>query len=128
MEQTGGDGIDIGGLQSLMSCCEKDGLFCDSTNILVTNVHLLNNYRNAVSITGGINVTIADALLANTSGTCCMGGTDLEPETPYRHISNVTFRNVTFASNAMTQVSPGAIDCSVVLALRLYALTRWCSI
>ena len=28
----------------------------------------------------------------------------MEPETPFRHISNVTFRQVTFQENAMTQV------------------------
>jgi hypothetical protein len=28
----------------------------------------------------------------------------MEPETPYRHISNVTFREVTFQGNGMTQV------------------------
>jgi hypothetical protein len=33
-----------------------------------------------------------------------MGGVDLEPETPYRHISNVTFRRVVFEENKMTQV------------------------
>ena len=28
----------------------------------------------------------------------------MQPETPYRHLSNVTFREVTFQGNGMTQV------------------------
>jgi hypothetical protein len=61
---------------------------------------LLNNSRNAMSVTGVVNLTVERSLLALTgdvSGTCCKGGVDMEPETPYRHISNVTFREVSSA-------------------------------
>lgn len=112
--QTGGDGINIGGDQSLMDECEREiragskfSQYCDSTNVHVRDVQLLNNSRNAMSVTGVVNLTVERSLLAQTglvSGTCCRGGIDMEPETPYRHISNVTMREVTFAENGMTQV------------------------
>jgi len=85
----------------------KFSRYCDSTNIHVRDVQLLNNSRNAMSVTGVVNLTVERSLLAQTglvSGTCCRGGIDMEPETPYRHISNVTMREVTFAENGMTQV------------------------
>jgi hypothetical protein len=112
--QTGGDGIDIGGDQSLMDECEREiragssySRYCDSTNIHVRDVQLLNNSRNAMSVTGVVNLTVERSRLAQTgsgSGTCCKGGVDMEPETPFRHISNVSFRHVTFEENGMTQV------------------------
>ena len=112
--QTGGDGINIGGDQGLMDECEREiragkgySRYCDSTNIHVRDVQLLNNSRNAMSVTGVVNLTVERSVLAQTglvSGTCCKGGIDMEPETPFRHISNVTMREVTFADNAMTQV------------------------
>ena len=40
-----------------------------------------------VSVTGVVNLTVERSLLAQTglvSGTCCRGGIDMEPETPFR--------------------------------------------
>ena len=85
--QTGGDGIDIGGDQGFMDECErevragKQSRYCDSTNIHIRDVQLLNNSRNAMSVTGVVNLTVERSMLADTglvSGTCCKGGVDME--------------------------------------------------
>jgi hypothetical protein len=80
-------------------------MLCDSENIIIRACNFTDNYRNAMSVTGVVNLVVEDTLLARTGGTCCMSGVDLEPEINERHISNVTFRNCTFEHNAMTQVT-----------------------
>ena len=82
--QTGGDGINIGGDQALMGKCEREiragsmfSRYCDSSNVHIRDVKLLNNSRNAMSVTGVVNLTVERSLLAQTglgSGTCCRGG------------------------------------------------------
>lgn len=97
-------GIYIGGDGAFIDQCKATGKLCDSENIIVRDCNLPNNYRNAMSVTGVVNLTVQRTLLAKSNGTCCMGGVDLEPETPLRHIRNVTFHECVFEQNAMTQV------------------------
>lgn len=94
----------IGGNQAYMDTCKGTGALCDSIEILVRDCNLTDNYRNAMSVTGVVNLLVENTILARTGGTCCMGGVDLEPEIDVRHIQNVTFRDCLFEHNQMTQV------------------------
>ena len=73
-------GSNIGGNQADMHQCKTTGKLCDSENIWVRDCNLTDNFRNAMSVTGVVNLTVERTLLAKTGGTCCMGGVDLEPE------------------------------------------------
>eukprot|EP00041_Stephanoeca_diplocostata_P032483 m.1041146 g.1041146 ORF g.1041146 m.1041146 type:complete len:1572 (-) comp24157_c0_seq4:1290-6005(-) len=102
---SGGDGIYIGGDGAFIDQCNATGELCDSKDVVVRDCDLTNNYRNAMSVTGVVNLSVQRTLLALSNGTCCMGGVDLEPETPLRQISNVTFSECVFENNSMTQVT-----------------------
>ena len=78
------------------------GRLCNSEEIIIRGVNLTENYRDAMSVTGAVNLMVEDSILAKTGvggGTCCNAGVDLEPETPFRSIRNVSFRNCIFEEN-----------------------------
>eukprot|EP00039_Didymoeca_costata_P015420 m.262101 g.262101 ORF g.262101 m.262101 type:complete len:833 (-) comp16222_c0_seq1:188-2686(-) len=95
---SGGDGINIGGNTNVIHTVPN------SVDVHVRDVNLTDNYRNAMSVTGVDGLLVENSLLAKTGGTCCMGGVDIEPETPLRKVTNITFTNCTFENNEMAQV------------------------
>jgi hypothetical protein len=65
---SGGDGINIGGNQEYMGQCRATGDLCDSVNVLIRDVNLTDNFRNALSVTGAVNLTVQRSTLAHTGG------------------------------------------------------------
>jgi len=87
---TGGDGIDV---------CQN------SVNVTVASVITERAFRNGMSVTGVTNLTVMDSQFLDTGGTCCMSGLDIEPEVASEAATGILFKNVTFAGNAMNQVT-----------------------
>lgn len=57
-------------------------------------------YRNGISISHALNVTVSDSIFSNTSGTAPMAGCDVEPNTETVPCANITFTNCVFTGNA----------------------------
>ena len=74
---SGGDGIYIGGNQRYITTCKISGQLCDSENVYIKDVNLTDHFRNAMSVTGCVNLTVKRSIFAKTGGTCCMSGVDL---------------------------------------------------
>jgi hypothetical protein len=68
-------------------------------------------YRNALSMTGGINVTVEDTSLTGTGGTWPMCGMDLEPDYAYEKVERIVFRRVSSIGNQACgfSISPGQL-------------------
>jgi hypothetical protein len=93
IENTGGDGIYIGG-----------GGVDSSLDTLVEDCHTTYAYRNGMSVVGATNLLVDKSSFMFSGGTCCESGLDIEPETQGQSALNLTFRNSTFMMNGMIQV------------------------
>ncbi len=87
---SGGDGIEISGIWQQA---------IPSTNIHVKNCRIDNNYRQGISITSASKVIIEHCEITNTSGTPPAYGIDLEPDTAYNQMSEITIRNCRITDN-----------------------------
>ena len=78
---------------------------------LIKDCALHNAYRNALSMTGGVNVTVEDSSLTATGGTWPMCGMDLEPDYPYEKVERIVFRRVSAVGNQACgfSISPGQL-------------------
>ena len=63
------------------------------------DVALVDTYRNAMSITGAVNVTVEDTHFVNTGGTWPMCGLDIEPDLDTEKIKGIVLRRVVSTGN-----------------------------
>jgi len=87
-ENCGGDGFCIGGLMAI-----------PCRHILLVNCNANNNRRNGLSITNAIDVTISGGTYSNSHGTAPEFGIDLEPDSQYESLLNITIKGVTTQNN-----------------------------
>jgi hypothetical protein len=82
-----------------------------ASDIHLTRLVLDNNYRNALTITDGKDLLIEDCVFSNTSGTDPSAGVDIEPDSAWSDLSNITFRRCQFLRNwgAGFSMAPGHI-------------------
>ena len=83
MEDSGGDGIYIGGPEGDRP----------STNVLVKDCICDNSNRQGISITAGDNIVIDSCVLSNTDGTAPQAGIDIEPNTSDAILKNILIKN-----------------------------------
>ncbi len=95
IQDTGGDGIMIGGLTK--SSYNK--------NILVKEVLITNAYRNAISVISAENLTIDNAVLINTNGTSPQSGIDFEPDHETQRLVNFQVRRCIIMNNKRLGIS-----------------------
>ncbi len=69
-------------------------------NFLIDNVEASNNRRNGITVITGINWTISNSKLHNSSGTLPQAGIDLEPNTASQRIWNGRIINCDAYDNA----------------------------
>lgn len=94
IEDTGGDGIYVGGHGDI-ACKDikiKDCI-CD------------NNYRQGISIISAENLLIDNCILRNTNGTGPSAGIDLEPNNEKNKLINVVISNCVSENNAGSGIS-----------------------
>lgn len=72
----------------------------ETNNIVIENVVVDFNRRNGVTIAGGENIQIKNALISNTFGTQPKSGIDFEPDNGNHQLKNISLRDVTFFNNA----------------------------
>ncbi len=109
IEDTGGDGIYVGGNFS--------GGF--SENVLIQDVVIDNGYRNGISVVSAKDLLIDNVVIINTGGTAPQAGIDIEPNSPAQFVENVVIRDsiimanngsgVLFAVNDAFQTQPGSV-------------------
>lgn len=99
-----GDGIYIGRVNKKNS----KGYFIPSNNISITGGELDLNRRNGISITCAISVLIENISITNTLGTLPMAGIDIEPNSKYDFIDDITLNSVTTKNNG----------CGILIGLR----------
>lgn len=95
VEDTGGDGIYIGGIST-------NG-FCE--NALIKDVTVKNAYRNGISVISAQDLLIDNAVVVNTSGTSPQEGIDFEPDFSAQRLVNVVVRNSVIAYNNWSGIS-----------------------
>lgn len=89
LSKAGGDGVIVGGTTNT-----------PSKNIDVSNCVIDNNYRNGVSIVGGVNgVYIHDCVVKNTGGTSPQLGIDVETWSSLYLNENIHIYNNRFSNN-----------------------------
>ena len=81
LEQSGGDGIYIGALNSL-----EDRRY--SENIIIEDVHFYDNYRQGISIISCENLLIKNCLIEKTKLHSPAAGIDFEPNYPEERLVN----------------------------------------
>ena len=89
--QTGGDGIDMGGVIS------------GNVNTHVADCQLIDNHRQGMSIGSARDLLVERTLFANTSGTAPQAGVDLEPDEFRESLDNVSFVDCVSQFNAGNQ-------------------------
>ena len=82
-----------------------------ASDIRLARLVLDNNYRNALTITNGKDLLVEDCVFSNTSGTDPSAGVDIEPDSAWSDLSNITFRRCQFLHNwgAGFSMAPGHI-------------------
>jgi hypothetical protein len=93
IRQTGGDGIDMGGVIS------------GTVNTHVYDCNLVDNHRQGMSVGVAKNLLVQRVLFANTSGTAPQSGVDLEPDDASEWLVNVSFIDCVSRFNAGNQIS-----------------------
>lgn len=107
IEDTGGDAVYIAG----------NGNSLISRNVTIKDVHMVNNYRQGISVVGVDNLLIDNVIVRNTSTQYPASGIDFEPNYPDQAITNVTVRNSIFQGNdgfgIMTATTNSALPHSI---------------
>jgi len=115
----GGMGIKIAGSSNItlyspkVSKCWGDGIYLAndrdvvSDGITISNAQLDFNRRNGLTITGGRNISIDNALVSNTSGTPPMAGIDIEPNDYKSIVDNVSITGYTSYNNKTSGLQLG---------------------
>ncbi len=88
VSSSGGDGIYIGSWKS--KPCK---------NIVVENCCFSDNYRQGMSITSAVNLSILNSTFENTIGTKPAAGIDLEPNYSSDRLSNISIKKCSFQKN-----------------------------
>jgi len=94
-ELSGGDGILVSGISGY-----PDHDPVQPKNVLIQDVVCDRNYRDAISVCGGENVNIVNAVMEGTSGTSPQAGIDWEPD--WERQINVGMNNCLFYNNTVT--------------------------
>lgn len=94
-ELSGGDGILVGGISGY-----PDHDPVQPKNILIQDVVCDKNHRDAISVTGGENVKIVNAVLKETGGTPPKAGIDWEPD--WERLINVGMSNCLMYNNQVS--------------------------
>ncbi|WP_285060289.1 right-handed parallel beta-helix repeat-containing protein [Pedobacter ginsengisoli] len=93
--------------------CWGDGIYISNSPKTVTNNIVLQrptldfNRRNGITITGGQNVKIIDALVSNTSGVPPMCGIDIEPNNNKAILDNISILNYLSFNNQISGLQIG---------------------
>jgi len=94
-ELSGGDGILVAGISGYPN---HDPV--QPKNIFIQDVVCDKNHRNAISVTGGENVKIVNAVMKETGGTPPQAGIDWEPD--WERLVNVSMSNCLMYNNLVT--------------------------
>lgn len=92
LNMSGGDGIYIG------SNFSRPGGY--SRDVHVSMCMLNDHYRNAVSVTGGVGVLIEDSTMSGTKGTNPQMAVDVEPNSIFGLVQNITIRRCRSTDNS----------------------------
>ncbi|WP_185960008.1 right-handed parallel beta-helix repeat-containing protein [Planococcus soli] len=108
-----GFGISITGSENIkvenaeISNCWGDGIYIGSTEIKgysnqinISDVTLINNRRQGISIISAKNLEISNANILNTNGTAPESGIDLEPNFSTEYLENIKITNLKTENNS----------------------------
>lgn len=84
MTESGGDGVYVGEGNNHI---HLENLICD------------RHYRQGISITGGMNITVRNCKFMHTKGNAPQCGLDMEPNRPLPGLINILFENCEFSGN-----------------------------
>lgn len=68
-------------------------------NIKISNCIIDNNRRQGISVSGGEFITIDGCVISRTNGSSPQSGIDIEPDTGYSSVKNITISNCKFYDN-----------------------------
>jgi len=89
LADSGGDGIYLG--------VARKGVPC--SDVVITNVTCVNNYRQGISVISARNLLIEDCTLKDTGGTAPQAGIDFEPNEATEELVNCVMRNCVSENN-----------------------------
>ncbi len=87
IENTGGDGIYVGGGDN------------GSHDVSIRDVVIDGAHRNGISVISAANLLIDNVVIVNTSGTSPQSGIDIEPNTRTQTVQNIVIRNSVIMNN-----------------------------
>jgi hypothetical protein len=98
IHETGGDGITVG--ETEMGVKGQVPTLWWSENVEIRSCTLHDNFRQGMSVSSAINLSVTDTVFANTAGTPPSAGADLEPWSAHHRLQGVRFSRCTFRNNS----------------------------
>ncbi|OJV36713.1 MAG: hypothetical protein BGO33_04260 [Bacteroidia bacterium 43-41] len=101
----GSDNVEI--YNAYISETYGDGIILadQSRNIIIYGGWIDQARRDGISITSGINVSISNLTISNTTGTLPMCGIQIEPDWPTDNLENIVIRNVIGFNNGNATIN-----------------------